>query len=140
MELSRDEKMATILIAAERNDVNKLMHAFLEDFDLDSRGYDGETPLHVAARYTISVLIIITGTFSHENFESVRFLVEKCLVNLQIKDRYGKTPLDHAEQSGYPEMVTYIAEQIKKRDHSSMQDLRDRRDTENDDETITIDE
>ena len=49
VELSHDDKMIVNLIAAQRNDVNRLMHAFLENQDLNTSGYDGTTLLHVAA-------------------------------------------------------------------------------------------
>ena len=48
-ELTDDEKMVVNLIAAQRNDVNRLMHAFLENQDLNKGGYDGTTLLHVAS-------------------------------------------------------------------------------------------
>ena len=49
VELNHDDKMIVNLIAAQRNDVNRLMHAFLENQDLNTSGYDGTTLLHVAA-------------------------------------------------------------------------------------------
>ena len=41
--------MVVNLLAAKRNDVNRLINAFLENQDLTLAGYGGSTLLHVAA-------------------------------------------------------------------------------------------
>lgn len=53
---------------------------------LESKNPDGETPLHVAARYN-SVQII-------------NLLISECEVNKEAKDRKGKTPLYIAAEHG----------------------------------------
>ena len=49
VEMADEEKLIINLIAAQRNDLNRLTQSFLEDFDLNMAGYDEKTPLHVAA-------------------------------------------------------------------------------------------
>ena len=70
--------MVVNLLAAQRNDVNRLMHAFLENQDLNRAGYDGTTLLHVAA--------------GHNSFDAVQFLVEKATVNVDQRDRRPNAP------------------------------------------------
>ena len=48
-DLTDDQKMVVNLLAAKRNDVNRLINAFLENQDLTLAGYGGSTLLHVAA-------------------------------------------------------------------------------------------
>lgn len=47
--LTDEEKLVINLIAAQRNDLYRISQSFLEDFDLNTAGYDNRTPLHVAA-------------------------------------------------------------------------------------------
>ena len=47
--MTEDEKLVINLIAAQRNDVYRIKQSFLEDVNLNVRGYDNRTPLHVAA-------------------------------------------------------------------------------------------
>ena len=49
MEMTEEEKLIINLIAAQRNDLHRITQSFLEDFDLNTAGYDSKTPLHVAA-------------------------------------------------------------------------------------------
>ena len=49
--LTNDQRMIVYLLAAQRNDVTRLMQAFLDNYDMNSAGYDGTTLLHVAARF-----------------------------------------------------------------------------------------
>ena len=47
--LTDEEKLVINLIAAQRNDLYRISQSFLEDFNLNTPGYDQRTPLHVAA-------------------------------------------------------------------------------------------
>ena len=86
--------MVVNLLAAQRNDVNRLMHAFLENQDLNRAGYDGTTLLHVAA--------------GHNSFDAVQFLVEKATVNVDQRDRRGRSALDHAIKAENNDLVQYL--------------------------------
>jgi glutaminase len=71
LELTEHEQLIIILLASARNDLQRLRQAYFEAFDMEITGYDGQTALHVAA--------------SHASFESVRFLVEICKVDIDLK-------------------------------------------------------
>ena len=87
--------MVVNLLAAQRNDVTRLISAFLEDQDLnESNDYDGSTLLHVAA--------------GHNSFEVVEFLVEKACVDIDNRDRHGLTALDHAKESKNEKIIKYL--------------------------------
>ena len=46
--------------------------------------------------------------FRHHSFDAVQFLVEKARVEVDPKDRHGRTPLDHAIKSENGEIVQYL--------------------------------
>ena len=95
VELNDVEKAIVNLLAAQRNDVNRLIISFLENQDLNRHNdYDGSTLLHVAA--------------GHNSFEAVEFLVEKAGVDIEQRDRHGKTALDHAIYSENEQITNYL--------------------------------
>ena len=63
---------------------------------MEESDYDGRTALHLSS---------IEG---HE--EAVKFLLFKCNVNPNVKDRWDKTPSDDAKFSGYENIVSILEE------------------------------
>ena len=110
VELNHDEKMIVNLIAAQRNDVNRLMHAFLENQNLNTSGYDGTTLLHVAAGWAF-LLQHYKIFVRHNSFDAVQFLVEKAGVDVDQKDRRGRTALDHALEAENSDIIQYLKSQ-----------------------------
>ena len=87
---------------------------YLADHDMNGADYEGRTPLHVAA--------------SEGRLEAVKFLVEKCGVNINVKDKWvaycnwhkharlqvvtlsrrGLTPLDESREFRRIEVEDYL--------------------------------
>jgi len=69
--------------------ITRLREQTSTDFNVGD--YDLRTPLHIAA---------CTGTF-----QIVKFLIEKCNVDVNPIDRWGATPLSDATMLGFSEIV-----------------------------------
>ena len=75
------------MIAAENNDVNRLIFAFINGFDLSKPGYEDITLLHMAA--------------AKGNLETIVFLISKAKVPSEPLDHSNRTPLDYALKHGH---------------------------------------
>ena len=43
----------------------------------------------------------------------IKYLVEKCKVDPNLKDKYGYTPLNYASSKDYLDIVKYLVEECK---------------------------
>lgn len=66
----------------------------LSGMDMTVSDYDGRTALHLAA--------------SEGQVECVEFLLNKCNVPHDVRDRWGRTPLDDATQFGHKGVVELL--------------------------------
>jgi len=71
-----------ILMAASAGDETALKCAYQQGVDMNVGDYDGRTALHLAA--------------AEGHLRCVRFLLETCKVQHDVKDRWGQTPISEA--------------------------------------------
>ncbi len=79
---SASQAVIHILMAAANGDTLALQRSWLQDIDLSVSDYDGRTALHLAA--------------AEGHLESVKFLLEKCRVHPDPRDRWDRSPLSEA--------------------------------------------
>ncbi|XP_055998578.1 glutaminase kidney isoform, mitochondrial-like isoform X3 [Ostrea edulis] len=100
------QDVVSILFGAFNGDVSALRRYNLLGLDMNIADYDGRTALHVA---------------SAEGQEAaVRFLLEKCGVNVAVKDRWGFTPLDEAERFEHPDIAKLLTSFMARREHPEL--------------------
>ncbi|GLH08049.1 uncharacterized protein GBIM_13372 [Gryllus bimaculatus] len=99
----KEEHVIRILCAAARDDVEALECYFLRNMDMNVRDYDGRSALHVAA--------------SEGHLESVRFLIEVCRVDVNPRDKRGRTPRKDAEDFGNVRVVNMLKLCIYNKSH-----------------------
>ena len=99
-------RIINLLFGAYNGDLTALRRMALSNQDMSVTDYDGRTALHVAA--------------SEGHLDCVHFLVEKCRVPLQPRDRWGGTPLDDAVKFGQLEVARYLEERYQKYDDPSV--------------------
>lgn len=88
------EKVVYLLYAASSGDVTALRRYYLSGTDMTMQNYDGRTALHVAA--------------AQGHHEVIKFLLERCEVPVDPKDRWGFSPLDEAVRFGHQACVDFI--------------------------------
>jgi len=88
------EVVIHLLLAAANGDVTAIQRAWMHDVDLSVGDYDGRTPLHLAA--------------AEGHFETVKFLLSKCKVNPNPKDRWNRTPYSESKELNYDKISQYI--------------------------------
>ncbi|CBY33249.1 unnamed protein product [Oikopleura dioica] len=87
-------QLIKLMIAAENNDVNRLIFAFINGFDLSKPGYEDITLLHMAA--------------AKGNLETIVFLISKAKVFSEPLDHSNRTPLDYALKHGHQDIVDFL--------------------------------
>ncbi|KAL5248435.1 hypothetical protein ACHWQZ_G017576 [Mnemiopsis leidyi] len=91
---SKDVQLVNLLIAANKGDLPLLIRYYEQKINFNWTDYDGRTALHLG----------IEG--GHLNV--VKFLVEKCLVDVGVQDRWGHTPLEEAVKQGNSSIIKYL--------------------------------
>lgn len=87
-------KTASLMFAANAGDFKTLRTLALHGTDMGASNYDYRTALHVAA--------------SEGHLECVKFLVERCRVDVSGKDRWERTALDDATHFDRQFVVEYL--------------------------------
>lgn len=88
--------IVTLLFNAAAGNIVALRRFLASGLNMSLSDYDGRTALHLAAAE------------GHE--ECVTFLVKQCNVDIQARDRWGKTPLDEAIMFGHGKIVQILEE------------------------------
>ena len=89
-----NDSIHTACYLASQGELEQLQFMYLQHFDLNKADYDGRTPLHLAC--------------CENKLEIVKFLIEKCGCDINIKDRWGNTPLDDAIREGHNNIQYYL--------------------------------
>ncbi|XP_033640359.1 glutaminase kidney isoform, mitochondrial-like [Asterias rubens] len=91
---SKASRVVKLFFAAYNGDVSVLRQYLLQGEDMEQRDYAMRTALHVGA--------------SQGHVEVVRFLLERCSVQVSPKDKWDRTPLDDAEKFGHTEVAEIL--------------------------------
>ncbi|CAG5112825.1 Oidioi.mRNA.OKI2018_I69.chr2.g6998.t1.cds [Oikopleura dioica] len=99
-------QLIKLMIAAENNDVNRLIFALINGFDLSKPGYLEMTLLHIAA--------------SKGHLKTIQFLINKAKVPQEPLDQNSRTPLDYAIMHDHQDVIEFLRKSIKvpSRDHT----------------------
>ncbi|XP_061174217.1 glutaminase kidney isoform, mitochondrial-like isoform X1 [Saccostrea echinata] len=100
---SISQDVVNILFGAFNGDVSALRRYYLLGLDMNTADYDGRTAIHVAA--------------AEGQEAAVRFLLEKCGVMVNVKDRWGFTPLDEAIRFEHPNIAKLLSSYMERIDH-----------------------
>jgi len=98
-EIHGDEVMY-VLFSAQSGDLGALERLAAKGYNMGIMDYDGRTALHIAC--------------SAGNHNVVKFLLEKCHIEPDVKDRWGRSPLDDAREFGNERCAKIIEEWNKK--------------------------
>lgn len=93
---NQDKESRTVqaIYSASVGDLAALRALKIRGHNMNGMDYDGRAPLHLAA--------------SQGELEVVKFLITKCKVQIDVKDRWGVTPLDNAIEGNKPEVTDYL--------------------------------
>ncbi|KAK2158814.1 hypothetical protein LSH36_163g00018 [Paralvinella palmiformis] len=83
-----------LLFSASNGDLTALRRMALAGNNMEAVDYDGRSALHLAA--------------AEGQLECVRFLLEKCKVDANPKDRWGQTPYDDAVKFGKEQVAAFL--------------------------------
>ncbi|XP_037071389.1 glutaminase liver isoform, mitochondrial-like [Pollicipes pollicipes] len=95
----RADVLYRVLFAAAAGDLTAIRRYCLMDVSLNAGDYDGRTALHLAA--------------AEGHVHVVAFLLEKCGVKVNPKDRWGNVPLDDAKMGGHLEIINLLRRKYK---------------------------
>jgi len=90
----RADMVHRVLFAAAAGDLTAIKRYSLMEISLDASDYDGRTALHLAS--------------AEGHFRVVQFLLEKCNVPVDAKDRWGCSPIDDARLGGHEEISNLL--------------------------------
>ena len=87
-------QIVKLLLAASHGDKMALERAFLGGMDMNMGDYDNRTPLHLAC--------------CEGYIGCIKFLIDVCKVDLNVKDRWGSTPLEEAKKTNNMRVVAIL--------------------------------
>ena len=90
----RSLQVVKLLLAASHGDKRALERAYMSGFDMNLGDYDNRTALHLAC--------------SEGHINCVKFLIGICNVDLQVRDRWGNTPLEEAKKSNNLKVIAVL--------------------------------
>ena len=96
----QSRQVVNLLFAAYNGDLTALRRMASANQNMSVADYDRRTAVHLAA--------------SEGHLDCVRFLVEKCGVALEPKDRWNRTPADDAARFHREEVVQFFNERMEK--------------------------
>uniref|UniRef100_A0A0N4UBR0 glutaminase n=1 Tax=Dracunculus medinensis TaxID=318479 RepID=A0A0N4UBR0_DRAME len=96
---NESELIVELMFATKKGDLDSIRRMFLGGIDLNMRDYDGRTALHLAA------------CEGHEKI--VDFFIKRAFVDLEPKDRWGRSPYDDAKSFGFNNIAEKISEAVK---------------------------
>ena len=79
---------------ASIGEIDQLKLLYLKGYDLNQGDYDKRTPLHLAC--------------CENQLNTVKFLIEVCNCDKDVKDRWGNTPLKDAERENRQDIAEYL--------------------------------
>ena len=97
----RSHQVVRLLLAASHGDKRALERAYMSGFDMDLGDYDNRTALHLAC--------------SEGHIACVRFLIEICNVDINVRDRWGNTPLEEAKKSNNLKVIAVLKKHMLSR-------------------------
>ncbi|XP_077991901.1 glutaminase kidney isoform, mitochondrial-like [Glandiceps talaboti] len=86
--------VVNLLFSAANGDVTAIRRYSMQNIDMGQADYDGRTALHLGA--------------AEGHLDVVKFLVERCQIELCPRDRWGFTPLDEAKRFGHTGVAEYL--------------------------------
>ncbi|XP_037068233.1 glutaminase kidney isoform, mitochondrial-like [Pollicipes pollicipes] len=90
----RADMVHRLLFAAAAGDLTAIKRYSLMEMHLEAADYDGRTALHLAA--------------AEGHVHIVRFLLQKCSVLVDAKDRWGSAPVDDAQLAGHEDITKLL--------------------------------
>lgn len=91
---SKGLSVVNLLWSAASGDIAALRRHKLSGMDMSLSDYDGRTALHLAA--------------AEGHLDCVNFLLSQCRVPIDVKDRWGHTPMDEAEAFGHQAVLEFL--------------------------------
>lgn len=91
---ARAKDMFALFMAARDGDLNKMLTLQAGGVPMDLPNYDGRTVMHAAA--------------AEGKLAVVEWLAKECIVDVNSQDRWGKTPLDDANQFSHVKTAAFL--------------------------------